>query len=131
MSISLPLHGWLDRPWPAAVMGDTSVAAGGQKKHLISKASAVSGQHVTEHDGLSNAPIFVVDFDVPRIFFADSHVWHDRFPFYMGCARLPQWSPPVMNSVSPVIHDESDEARKTAAGATSDGRPTRPRRPPP
>jgi hypothetical protein len=35
--------------------------------------------------------------------------------------------PPEMTSVSPVIHEESEEAKNTAAGATSSTWPMRPR----
>src|SRR5215470_13836159 len=91
---------WLARSaMAAAVMGNAAVSARCQEKHLIFPGVCAERPAVAEHDGLSSAPIFVVGFDVPRIFFADSHVWHDRSPFYMGCARLPQRRPLLPSAI--------------------------------
>src|SRR5207253_101720 len=45
----------------AAVMGDTAVAAGGQKEHLVLKGVCAQWPAVAEDDGLSTAPVLVVD----------------------------------------------------------------------
>ena len=39
---------------------------------------------MAEHDGLSFAPVFVIDVDVSSVFFSDSYVWHDVFSFWLG-----------------------------------------------
>ena len=36
---------------------------------------------MAEDDGLSFAPVFVIDVDVSSVFFSYSYVWHDVFSF--------------------------------------------------
>ena len=45
----------------AAVMGDAAIAIGRQEEHLSSPTVRVQRPPVTEYDGLTRAPILVVD----------------------------------------------------------------------
>ena len=38
---------------------------------------------MAEDDGLSFAPVFVIDVDVSSVFFSNSYVWHCVFPFWL------------------------------------------------
>src|SRR5881409_2290420 len=62
----------------------------------------------------------------PAIFAAAPSLAKHR-QVHLGQNRRNQRIPPVMCSVSPVIHAESGDARNTAAGAMSCGWPIRPR----
>src|SRR3954453_10904479 len=45
---------------------------------------------MTEHDGLSLAPVFIIDVDVSAVFFSNGYVWHDLFSFLtFGRALFP------------------------------------------
>src|SRR6266513_2280044 len=50
-----------------------------EKKHL--RVPVVGRQRPTmaEDDGLSFAPVFIIDVDVSSVFFSDSYVWHGVF----------------------------------------------------
>ena len=65
----------------AAVMGDAAVAAGGQEEHLVLQGVRAERPAVAEDDGLSAAPVLVVELDVAGIFFANSNVRHRHSPF--------------------------------------------------
>ena len=45
----------------AAVMGDAAVAMGGEEEHLVFPSIGAEGPAVAEDDGLSVAPVFVID----------------------------------------------------------------------
>src|SRR4051794_8121379 len=74
---------------PAAVECDDPVTFGEEEQHLRVPIIRRKRPTVTEHDGLSAAPVFVVDVDVSSVFFSDSYVWHDVFSFLrcyiVGC----------------------------------------------
>ena len=38
---------------------------------------------MAEDDGLSFAPVFVIDVDVSSVLFSDSYIWHDVFSFWL------------------------------------------------
>ena len=38
---------------------------------------------MAEDDGLSFAPVFIIDVDVSSVFFSDSYIWHDVFSFWL------------------------------------------------
>src|SRR5436309_10597131 len=50
-----------------------------EKKHLRVPIVRRQRPAVTEDDGLSFAPVFVIDVDVNSVFFPDRDVWHDEF----------------------------------------------------
>jgi hypothetical protein len=53
---------WLARSSVAApVVGDTAISTRGKKKHLVFKSVRAQGPAVAENDGLSGAPVFVVN----------------------------------------------------------------------
>ena len=60
----------------AAIMGDAAVSVRGQKHHLVFPGIRAQRPAMAEDHGLPTAPVFVVEFDVVGIFFADSNVWH-------------------------------------------------------
>ena len=45
----------------AAVMSDAAISAAGQKKHLIFEGVRVERPAMAEYNGLSRAPVFVID----------------------------------------------------------------------
>src|SRR5205814_10559400 len=47
-----------------------------EKKHLRVPIIGRQRPAVAEHDGLTFAPILIVDVDVGSLFFSDSYVWH-------------------------------------------------------
>src|SRR5436309_6453472 len=49
-----------------------------EKKHLRVPIIRRERPAVTEHDGLSFAPVLIVDVDVSSVFFSDSDVWHSN-----------------------------------------------------
>src|SRR6266850_2258709 len=58
-----------------------------EKKHLRVPIIRRERPAVTEHDGLSAAPVFIIDVDVRSVLFSDGHVWHKRFPFSLSCTK--------------------------------------------
>src|SRR5438477_2476988 len=50
-----------------------------EKKHLRVPIIGRQRPAVAEHDGLTFAPILIVDVDVGSVFFSDSYVWHGNF----------------------------------------------------
>src|SRR5947207_4845483 len=50
-----------------------------EKKHLRVPIIRRERPAVAEHDGLSFAPVFIIDVDVSSVFFSDSYVWHFYF----------------------------------------------------
>lgn len=72
-----------------------AVSALRQKKHLVFKRVRAERPAVAEDNGLSAAPIFIIDVDVARVFFADSDIWHDEFLLlggFLNVAHL-KWEP--------------------------------------
>ena len=60
----------------AAIVRDTTVSALGQKEHLVFEGIRGERPAVAEDDGLPRAPVLVIEIDWPRVFLADSDVWH-------------------------------------------------------
>src|SRR5712691_10787476 len=75
-----------------------------EKKHLRVPIIRRERPAVTEHDGLSAAPVFIIDVDVRSVLFSDGHVWHKRFPFSLRytfrCAGLGRIRPKPYSSQS-------------------------------
>ena len=46
---------------------------------------------MAEDDGLSFAPVFVIDVDVSSVFFSYSYVWHCVFPFLFIARTIALW----------------------------------------
>ena len=65
----------------APVVRDAAVAAGGQKEHLVLEGVGAQRPAVAEDNGLSAAPVFVVNLDVGGIFLTDCNVRHRYSPF--------------------------------------------------
>src|ERR1019366_7878554 len=66
---------------PAAIVRDAAEIVVGEKKHLVLKRVGIERPAVAENDGLSVAPIFVIEIDVCGIFLADGYEWHGKASF--------------------------------------------------
>src|SRR5882724_2581250 len=67
-----------------------------EKKHLRVPIVGRKWPAMTEDDGLTAAPVFVIDVDVSSVFFSDSYVRHDDdVPLGLSCTRD---VPPVARS---------------------------------
>src|SRR6516162_10859599 len=78
----------LSRATMSAPIGrNDAIAFAEEKKHLRVPIVCAQRPSMAEHDGLSAAPVFVVDVDVFSVFFSGSYVWHDDFPFGSGCTQ--------------------------------------------
>src|SRR5438874_2488095 len=60
-----------------------------EKKHLRVPIIRRERPAVTEHDGLTFAPVLVIDVDVSSVFFSDSYVRHCNFSFFVSGLMLP------------------------------------------
>src|SRR4029077_6167875 len=60
---------------PSAVIGDHTVARGQKRRDLFLPGSTTQRISVDKDYGVSGAVVFVVQFDVTGIFFADFNVW--------------------------------------------------------
>src|SRR5438874_7100260 len=65
------------------VMGDDAIALFEEEQHLRVPVIGRQRPTMAEDDGLSFAPIFIIDVDVSSIFFSDSYVWHCNFSFLL------------------------------------------------
>src|SRR5215471_1630331 len=63
----------------ASIGRDDSITFGQKEQHLRVPIIRRKRPAVTEHDRLSAAPVFIIDFDILSIFFSCSYVWHDEF----------------------------------------------------
>src|SRR6266550_5797105 len=72
-----------------SVMGDNAIAVFEEEQHLRVPVIGRKRPTMTEDDGLSFAPIFIVDVDVSSVFFTHSDVWHDVSP----CLLMIQFRP--------------------------------------
>src|SRR5204862_1065880 len=63
----------------APISRDDTETFAEEKKHLRVPIVRREWPAMTEHDGLSFAPVFVIDIDVLSVFFSCSYVWHDDF----------------------------------------------------
>src|SRR6266550_4787004 len=63
----------------ASVVGDDPITFGEEEQHLRVPIVRAQRPTMTEHDGLSFTPVFIIDIDVSSIFFSNSYVWHDAF----------------------------------------------------
>src|SRR6478609_240698 len=63
------------------VMGDDAIAVFEEEEHLRIPVVRRQRPTVAEDNGLSTAPVFVIDVDVSSVFLSHSYVWHDVFSF--------------------------------------------------
>src|SRR2546423_15346984 len=71
------------------VMGDDAVAVFEEEQHLRVPVIGRQRPAVAEDDGLSFAPVLIIDVDVSSVFFSNTDVWHCNFSFLLGayCCR--------------------------------------------
>src|SRR5206468_11692906 len=75
----------------APVVGDDAIAVLEEKQHLRIPVIGRQRPTMAEHDGLTFAPVFIVDVDVSSVFFSDSYVWHTNFlslEWFIACISL-------------------------------------------
>src|SRR5207253_11307837 len=68
----------------SSVMGDDAIAVSEEEQHLRVPVIGRQRPAVTEDDGLSFAPILIIDVDVSSAFFSNSDVWHCNSSFVLG-----------------------------------------------
>src|SRR5437870_10627621 len=75
----------------ASIMRDDAIAVIEEKQHLRVPVIGRQRPTMAEDDGLSAAPVFVIDVDVSSAFFSDSYVWHTNFlslEWFIACISL-------------------------------------------
>src|SRR5205085_6951021 len=65
----------------ASVMSDDAIAVVEEEQHLRVPVIGRQRPAVAEDDGLSFAPVFIIDVDVSSVFFSNGDVWHNNFLF--------------------------------------------------
>src|SRR5438132_9065046 len=73
------------------IVRDDSIAVFEEEQHLCIPVIGRKRPAVTEDDGLSAAPVFIIDVDVSSVFFSDSYVWHTNFlslEWFIACISL-------------------------------------------
>src|SRR5437016_5454808 len=65
----------------SSVMGDDAIAVFEEEQHLRVPVIGRKRPAVAEDEGLSFAPIFIIDIDVSSVFFSNCDVWHSGSPF--------------------------------------------------
>src|SRR4030095_1136865 len=64
---------------PAPIMCDDPITFGKEEQHLRVPVVGRQGPAVAEDDGLTFAPVLIIDVDVSSVFFSDSYVRHRNF----------------------------------------------------
>src|SRR5438128_1001301 len=74
----------------SSVMGDDAIAFLEEEQHLRVPIIGRQRPAVAEHDGLTFAPVLIIDVDVSSVFFSGSYVCHCNFSFLLMvyCCRL-------------------------------------------
>src|SRR6266480_1120831 len=75
----------------SSVMGDDAIAVFEEEQHLRVPVIGRQRPAMAEDDGLSFAPIFIIDVDVSAVLFPDCYVWHfDLLSYYwlIACRAL-------------------------------------------
>src|SRR5436309_3704754 len=62
-----------------------------EKKHLRVPIVRRERPAVAEHDGLSFAPVFIIDVDIRSVFFPYGYVWHCSSPFLLMAHCRPRF----------------------------------------
>src|SRR5436189_3703756 len=63
----------------APVVGDDAIAVLEEEQHLRVPVIGRQRPAMAEHDGLTFAPVLIVDVDVSSVVFFDGYVWHCNF----------------------------------------------------
>jgi hypothetical protein len=73
---------------PAPIVGDYAKALIDEEKHL--RIPIIRGERpaMAENDGLTLAPILVVDFDARSILFPNNYAWHGVFSFLLRFVEI-------------------------------------------
>src|SRR6266480_1659606 len=67
----------------SSVMGDDAIAVFEEEQHLRVPVVGRQRPTMTEDDGLSFTPIFIIDVDVSAVLFTDCYVWHGVYCFLL------------------------------------------------
>jgi hypothetical protein len=62
-------------------MGNAEIPIGRQIHHPAFPGIRIQRPAMAENDGLTFAPVFIVQFDAMRVFFPDSYAVHNGSPF--------------------------------------------------
>src|SRR6266404_335010 len=73
------------------VMGDDAIAVFEEEQHLRVPVIGRQRPAVAEDDGLSFAPVFIIDVDVSAVFFSDCYVRHFDFAFLLPAYCWPRF----------------------------------------
>src|SRR5437899_8476086 len=73
----------------APIRGNDAETFADEKKHLRVPIIGRQRPAVAEHDGLTFAPVLVIDVDVSSVFFSDRDVRHCNFSFFVSGLMLP------------------------------------------
>src|SRR5207237_9064769 len=76
---------------PAPVMGNDAITVIQKEQHLRVPVIGRQRPAVAEDDGLSFAPVFVIDVDVSSVLFSDGYVWHSNLSLLLMIHCLPRF----------------------------------------
>src|SRR5258708_1507782 len=68
----------------SSVMSDDAIPVFEEEQHLCVPIISRQRPTMAENNGLSFAPIFIIDVDVSSVFLSDSYMWHYNFSFLLG-----------------------------------------------
>src|SRR5437016_8741716 len=75
----------------SSVMGNDAIAVFEEEQHLRVPIVGAERPAVAEHDGLTFAPVLIIDVDVSSVFSSDCYVWHCNFSFLLGICSSPRF----------------------------------------
>src|SRR2546421_5000640 len=75
----------------SSVMGNNAIAVFEEEQHLRVPIVGAERPAVAEHDGLTFAPVLIIDVDVSSVFSSDCYVWHCNFSFLLGICSSPRF----------------------------------------
>src|SRR5947207_6096059 len=75
----------------APIRGNDAETFADEKKHLRVPVVGRERPAVAEDDGLSFAPVFIIDVDVSSVFFPCGYVWHCSSPFLLMAHCRPRF----------------------------------------
>src|SRR5258708_1688670 len=73
----------------ASVVGYDAITLLEEEQHLRVPVIGREWPAVAEHDGLTFAPILIIDVDVSSVFFSGSYVWHRNVSSLLVVLMLP------------------------------------------
>src|SRR5713101_1211093 len=83
----VPVAGLSRATMSAAISCNAAIAFAEEEKHLRVPVIRRQRPTMAEDDGLSAAPIFVINVDISSVFFSNSDVRHGESPFGLDCTR--------------------------------------------